>query len=88
MALRRYCKALTDNTPELIDDACVWSDDTPVYSENDRVGGLIALRARYPTSPRFGIFAEVEGKTEGWVAGNAHLDPNIGFRVGGSVQLQ
>jgi hypothetical protein len=28
-----------------------------------------------------------EGKTEGWVAGNVHLDANVAFRIGASARL-
>ena len=50
-------------------------------------GGLVALRIRHATPARVGAFVEVEGKTEGWVAGNVHLDRNVSVRIGASVRL-
>ncbi len=46
------------------------------------------MRVRYPTARRFGVFADVEGKTAGWVAGNVSLDANVAVRVGASLRLQ
>lgn len=51
-------------------------------------GGLVAVRVRYPTERRLGVFADVEGKTAGWVAGNVSLGANVAMRVGASVRLQ
>jgi hypothetical protein len=50
-------------------------------------GGLVSLRVRPTTSNRISSFAEIEGKTAGWVAGNVHLERNVSLRLGGSVRL-
>jgi hypothetical protein len=63
-------------------------EDQLFASRRGKPGGLLALRLRYPTSRQLGIFAEAEGKTEGWVAGNVYLDPTVAFRIGASVRLQ
>lgn len=63
-------------------------EDQRFQSAGGQAGGLVSVRARFPTTRRFGVFAEVEGKTAGWVAGNVRLDAGVGFRVGGSVRLQ
>ena len=51
-------------------------------------GGLVGARVRYPTSTRFGMFVDVEGKTDGWVVGNAYLGASVAMRVGASMRLQ
>ena len=50
-------------------------------------GVLGALKVRQVTSSRVATFVELEGKTEGWVAGNVALDRNVSVRIGGSVRL-
>lgn len=45
-------------------------------------GGLTSLRYGHALSRSLEVFAEVEGKTDGWVAGNVYLDSNISTRVG------
>ena len=49
-------------------------------------GGLVSLRVRQASAARVTSFLEVEAKTEGWVAGNVHLEPNVSVRIGGSVR--
>ena len=48
------------------------------------LGGLAALRVDHggTAGDRVGTFAEVEGKTAGWVSGNVYLDRNVSLRVG------
>jgi hypothetical protein len=62
-------------------------EDQGFRSSAARPGALASLRLRPSTSSRMGVFVELEGKTEGWVAGNVHLDPNVSVRIGGSVKL-
>jgi hypothetical protein len=50
-------------------------------------GGLVALRVRQATPARVAAFLELEGKTQGWVAGNVHLERNVSVRIGASVKL-
>src|SRR5207253_9870028 len=40
-------------------------------------GGLVALKVQHSGRQRLGVFAEVEAKTAGWVAGIAPLDANV-----------
>jgi hypothetical protein len=56
-------------------------------TSDSRTGGLASLRLRNVTTSRIGTFVELEAKTEGWVAGNVHLDRNVSVRVGGSVRV-
>ena len=51
-------------------------------------GGLAALKVHRPLAGRFGTYAELEGKTAGWVAGNPSLDAGVSLRVGGSILLR
>jgi hypothetical protein len=51
-------------------------------SAKARLGGLAALRADYRRPGRVGAFAELEGKTAGWVSGNVYLGPNVSVRTG------
>lgn len=45
-------------------------------------GGLLQIKGRYPFSKTVSVFADLEGKTDGWVAGNPYLDKNITLRMG------
>lgn len=40
------------------------------------------VRGSYPLSKLFSLYAELEAKTKGWVAGNSYLDENVTFRTG------
>jgi hypothetical protein len=52
-----------------------------------RPGALLSLRLdAWIAGPVFG-WAEVEAKTEGWVSGNAWLDPNLAGRLGVALRL-
>lgn len=50
-------------------------------------GGLAALRLGLALRPEFEPWIEVEGKSNGWVAGNVYLDANVSFRAGVSAAL-
>lgn len=52
------------------------------YAEKGKAGGLLQFRGRYPLSRHLSAYLEVEGKTDGWVAGNPYLDANINLRTG------
>jgi hypothetical protein len=54
---------------------------------SSKAGGLVSLRVRPQTASRIATFVEIEGKTEGWVAGNVHLERNVSVRIGGSVKV-
>ena len=45
-------------------------------------GGLAGVRVRYRRA-----FVDLEAKSAGWVAGNVHLDGNVGIRFGVVVPL-
>ena len=45
-------------------------------------GGLAAVRVAMPLRDRYGAFVEIEGKTDGWVAGNVSLDSDLSLRFG------
>ena len=45
-------------------------------------GGLASVRVRTALSSRIGMFADVEAKTAGWVAGAPYLDRNVTLRLG------
>ena len=46
-----------------------------------KTGGSVGLKFVYPEYD-FKPYAEVEGKTEGWVAGNVYLDSNVSLNLG------
>ncbi len=48
-------------------------------------GGLLGLRARYRTDTVFTPYAQVEGKTAGWVMGHVFLAQNLSLQVGAVV---
>ena len=75
---------------ELSPRVALWlqPEDQLFRSRGAEPGGLVAVRVRYPTARRFGVFADVEGKTAGWVAGNVSLGANVALRLGASVTLQ
>ncbi len=45
-------------------------------------GGLLQVKGRYPLTKIVAAYAEVEGKTNGWVAGNPYLNKNVTLRMG------
>ena len=45
-------------------------------------GGLAGVRVRSALSPRLSVFAELEAKTAGWVAGVPYLSSNVTLRAG------
>lgn len=45
-------------------------------------GGLLQLRSKYQVNKKFFLYAELEGKTNGWVAGNPYLSSNLTVRTG------
>ena len=49
---------------------------------NAKPGGLAAVRVRYGKT-----FLDLEAKSEGWVAGNVHVDRNVTVRFGVVVPL-
>lgn len=45
-------------------------------------GGLLQLRGKYQIKKSFSVYTELEGKTDGWVAGNPYLNKNLTIRTG------
>jgi hypothetical protein len=45
-------------------------------------GGLLSVKLSEPLSNTWELWQELEGKTEGWVAGNPFLDSNVSIRTG------
>ncbi|MCS7004587.1 MAG: hypothetical protein NZM38_04595 [Cytophagales bacterium] len=52
------------------------------YTTEQQTGGLLGLTVFYPVAQKWYPFAEIEGKTKGWVMGNVFLEENLSFRVG------
>ncbi|MGZ5287506.1 MAG: hypothetical protein ACXWB9_09995 [Flavisolibacter sp.] len=52
-----------------------------------QAGGLLQVRLSIPVGKTFSFYTELEGKTEGWVAGNPYLENNAGGRFGISMDL-
>jgi hypothetical protein len=55
------------------------------YTDKGRAGGLIYAQLRSPKGKTWQPYLEVEGKTQGWVAGNPYLDANFTVRAGVSA---
>lgn len=47
-----------------------------------QAGGLLQMRGKHQLGKSFSVYAELEAKTKGWVAGNPYLDQNITMRMG------
>lgn len=58
------------------------------HAERGRLGGLLGARVRVASSQWVNAFAEVDAKSEGWVAGDVRLDPAVEVRVGASFRLK
>jgi hypothetical protein len=61
--------------------------DQQFYADQGQAGGLLYAQLRYPLSRTWQPYLEVEGKTQGWVAGNPFLQPNLTVRAGISAYL-
>lgn len=51
-------------------------------SKAAQAGGLVGATIQYPFAHRWRLYGCTEAKTEGWVAGNVYLGPNISLRCG------
>ena len=58
------------------------------YSTAGTAGGLLQVRARFPLGNVFSAYAEVEGKSRGWVFANPYLNENITGRLGLALRFQ
>ncbi len=56
-----------------------------VKSTVDRLGVLAALEIARPIAPGFEVHAGLEGKSEGWVAGNVYIEPAMSLWTGATV---
>lgn len=61
--------------------------DQQFYTDQGQAGGLLYAQLRYPLSKTFQPYLEVEGKTQGWVAGTPFLTPNLTVRAGVRASL-
>ena len=59
--------------------------DQQFYTDKGQAGGLIYAQLRSPKGKTWQPYLEVEGKTQGWVAGNPFLDANFTVRAGVSA---
>lgn len=58
------------------------------FSTNQaQAGGLLAAQLRFPLGKTWQPYLEAEGKTQGWVAGNPYLRPNLTVRAGVSAYI-
>ncbi len=58
------------------------------YSTAGTAGGLLQVRVRFPLGNVFSAYAEVEGKSRGWVFANPYLNENITGRLGLALRFQ
>lgn len=65
----------------------VQPENEAFYSTEGRPGGLLQVRARFPLGNVFSTYAEVEGKSRGWVMANPYLNENLTCRVGLSLNF-
>jgi hypothetical protein len=52
------------------------------FDQEGTPGGLLTVRAGLPLGRSCKVYAEAEGKTEGWVMANPFLDQNLSMRFG------
>ncbi len=57
-------------------------EDLMFFSKSSKPGGLLSARIYYPINKRYEAYLKLSGKSEGWVAGNVYLEPNISSQVG------
>jgi len=60
----------------------LWSQPEEFSSTKGKFGGLISADVSYAFSRRWEAYAQLTGKTDGWVAGNVYLDKNLSLRGG------
>ncbi len=70
--------------------AMVWlqPEDQKFKTSSAQAGGLLQMRLSIPVGQSFSFYTELEGKTEGWVAGNPYLKQNAGGRLGFSLDIR
>ena len=62
--------------------------DQRFHTSDSTPGALLGFTVQRPGRGRIGGYFAAEGKTEGWVAGNVYLGPNVSVRVGLSIELR
>src|SRR5690606_15695072 len=62
--------------------AMIWLQPENFYSKNAHVGGLFRTKASLSLNRWLDVYAVLEGKSKGWVAGNPYLGNNLGLRMG------
>jgi hypothetical protein len=80
---------IAGQTLEITPRIMLWMqpDGQAFRTSDSRPGGLASLRVRMPVrGRRLALFAEVEGKSAGWVAGSPYLEAGMGLRTGLTVR--
>lgn len=62
--------------------------DESFYATAGKFGGLLGARASYGINKFTNFYIELEGKSNGWVAGNPYLSNNLTTRLGLSMDIQ
>jgi hypothetical protein len=67
----------------------VWLQPERLRYQSDRseLGCLGAIRVAWEIHPALAPYLEVEGKTQGWVAGNVFLGPKVSLRAGVTARI-
>jgi hypothetical protein len=56
--------------------------DQLFFADSVAPGGALEVRLNLPLFPHFELYAEVQGKTAGWMPGNVFLGPSVNLRTG------
>ena len=57
------------------------------YDRNGALGGLLTVRAAFPLGSFLKVYAEAEGKSDGWVMANPYLGSNLSIRTGIALDI-
>jgi hypothetical protein len=60
----------------------LWLQPGTFFAARGKPGGLFRIRTNYEVNKRWHIYANMEAKSKGWVAGHPYLDANFGIRTG------
>lgn len=79
-----------NKTIEIDARAMLWMqpEKESFYAEKGKPGGLLRLRANMPFGKTLKLYAEAEGKTNGWVSANPYIHENLSFRMGLLLDIQ
>ena len=84
VAIFRYPVNILSAAMNISTRASLWMQPKDqAYKTSDwDFGGLLSVRLAYPMIKGWDAYVEVEGKTDGWVAGNVYLENNVSLRLG------